>query len=87
MDDKEISDIDEELLMCAAERKKRKFIETIMCSENLKNKAFDKFRYKKVIYVSPYHLKSNGNVERSIRTIEESFSKRLINKADRKEAK
>ncbi|CEF60622.1 Integrase, catalytic core domain and Ribonuclease H-like domain-containing protein [Strongyloides ratti] len=87
MDDKEISDIDEELLMCAAEGKKGKFAETIMCSENLKSKAFDKLRFKKVIYGSPYHSKSNGNVERSIRTIEESLSKRLIDKADRKEAK
>uniref|UniRef100_A0A0K0FWN5 Integrase catalytic domain-containing protein n=1 Tax=Strongyloides venezuelensis TaxID=75913 RepID=A0A0K0FWN5_STRVS len=87
MDCSEISTMDKEIKIDAERLKKEKIIDIIMGNENLRNKIFSKLRFKKIVYGSPYHSKSNGNVERSIRTLKESLSKRLIDKIDKKEAR
>uniref|UniRef100_A0A0K0EX90 Integrase catalytic domain-containing protein n=1 Tax=Strongyloides venezuelensis TaxID=75913 RepID=A0A0K0EX90_STRVS len=65
MDCSEISTMDKEIKIDAERLKKEKIIDIIMGNENLRNKIFSKLRFKKIVYGSPYHSKSNGNVERT----------------------
>uniref|UniRef100_A0A0N5C248 RNA-directed DNA polymerase n=1 Tax=Strongyloides papillosus TaxID=174720 RepID=A0A0N5C248_STREA len=87
LSNEELSNTVKEMNIDVEKLNKKKLLDIILDDEILRNKTFDKLRFKKIVFGSPYHSKSNGNVERSIRTLEESLSKRLIDKIDRKEGK